>query len=534
MRYRLHGLAMPLNYRQRELIGAVANKAGCQTEDIRDLKLIRRSVDARRSPVFVLVVEFDCDMPLEQNKNLQPAAVRQPDYKVRPVGSASGLHPVVIGGGPAGLMAALVLARSGLKPQLFERGAAVDERSCQVDDFWRDGKLDPDSNVLYGEGGAGLFSDGKLTSRSKDRPAVRYFLETLVEAGADPEILIDVEPHLGTDRLKEMVPVLRQMIVDAGGTVHCKARVDRLVIRDGAVWAVEVDGADIECGACILATGHSARDVYSMLAESGVALEAKPFAVGVRVEVPQAVVDRTQWGSFAGHPLLGAASFRLTRRPERQARACYSFCMCPGGFVIPCASSPGEFTTNGMSLAARDGKQANAAFLVPVTPDDFKTAAVDHPALAGIHFQRTMEQAAFNAGGASYAVPACSLTSMLQPNDRTSLIRQRSCDKVVDADFREILPNFVFKTLQYSLPRMLKVFKRLDYDAVTLYAAETRSSSPCRIVRGDDRQSINVKGLYPCGEGAGYSGGIVSSAVDGVRSAEALIACVAGDSADLV
>ena len=522
MRYRLMEINLGLDYSAAELRAAVCNKAIIKDEELVGLNIVRRSLDARKQPVFNFVVEFDCERELPETAHLKPAEVKSaPGVIDRCIAPDGTQRPVVVGAGPAGLMAALVLARAGLKPLLIERGRSAAERAVQVESFWRGGPLDTESNALYGEGGAGLFSDGKLTARSKDREALRYFLEALVDCGADPEILIEAEPHVGTDKLHEIVPRLRAMIIEAGGEVCFGSRLEALSIEDGRLTGLVVGGRQLSADSLILATGHSARDVYAMLAECGVQLEPKAFAVGLRVELPQKLVDRQQFGRFAGHPRLGAASFRLTRRPEGAARACYSFCMCPGGHVIACASEPQAFTVNGMSYAARAGRLANAAFLVPVEPQDYLGLS-PQTALSGLAFQETIERRAFVAGGGDYGVPAANLKRFLYGAD-LPIKAERSLERAVDAELDQVLPDFVCRTLKLALPRMLTVFGGLKPEDVTLYAAETRSSSPVRVARGSDGQACGLVGIYPCGEGAGYAGGIVSSAIDGIRQAESLL-----------
>jgi uncharacterized FAD-dependent dehydrogenase len=416
---------------------------------------------------------------------------------------------------------------------LIERGEAAVPRAKRVEAFWKNGMLDVESNVLYGEGGAGLFSDGKLTSRSKDRPRVRRFLEALVSCGASPDILIDAEPHIGSDVLEELVPALRNRIIELGGEVRFGARLDRLEIENGAVRGAVISGEEFRTDCCVLATGHSARDIYEMLAEQGVPLEAKPFAVGVRLEIPQHRIDTAQWGG--SFPMLGKASFRLTRREEENARACYSFCMCPGGLVISCASSAGLMTTNGMSLSKRDRPLGNAAFLVPVMTTDFPIVAargeggketevsdLGYRVLAGIEFQKKMEASAFAAGGSDYSLPAQRLVDFLEGAAASELPAERSCTMARPAQLRGLLPEFVEHTLRSAVPKMLRSMRGVILDEALLYASETRSSSPVRIVRGEDGQSV-VRGFYPCGEGAGYAGGIVSSGIDGLRIAEAVV-----------
>jgi uncharacterized FAD-dependent dehydrogenase len=448
-------------------------------------------------------------------------------------------------------MAAFALAEAGLNPLLIERGEAAAPRAARVESFWKEGTLDTESNVLYGEGGAGLFSDGKLTSRSKDRPRVRRLLEIFVASGASPDILVDAEPHIGSDILEELVPALRNRIMELGGDVRFGARLDRLEIEQGAVRGAVISGEEFRTDCCVLATGHSARDIYEMLAEQGVPLEPKGFAVGMRLEIPQARIDTAQWGG--SFPTLGKASFRLTRREEQNARSCYTFCMCPGGLVISCASSDGLMTTNGMSLSKRDKFSGNAAFLVPVFPSDFPTLGnpprpslcSGHPsrggelvksppaegclkggvglnALAGIEFQKKLEAAAFAAGGSDYSLPAQRLVEFLDGSAASALPDERSCARAVPAQLRGLLPEFVEHTLRSAVPKMLRGMRGLPLDEALLYASETRSSSPVRVVRGEDGQSA-VRGLYPCGEGAGYAGGIVSSGIDGLRLAEAII-----------
>jgi hypothetical protein len=421
----------------------------------------------------------------------------------------------VIGAGPAGLMAALTLAEAGHKPLLIERGAETEDRGEQVAAFWKNGTLDTESNVLYGEGGAGLFSDGKLTARSKDRARIRRFFETLVACGASPEILIEAMPHIGTDDLTHIIPAIRNRIWQLGGACAFNSRLDNLIIENGALRGIIASGKEIRTDACFLATGHSARDVYSMLAAHNVPLEAKPFAVGVRLEIPQHRIDTAQYGKWAHLPQLGSASFKLTRKEENRARRCYSFCMCPGGLVIACASSEGLLTTNGMSLSARAEPFGNAAFLVPVEQSDYPDAGP----LAGIEFQKQMEAAAFKAGGSAYGLPAARLVDFLEGRSG-ELPHERSCNRSVPALLQDILPDFASDTLLSAIPKMLKELNGTPLEEAILYASETRSSSPVRVLRGDDGQSIGVKGLYPCGEGAGHAGGIVSSALDGMKAAE--------------
>jgi len=553
MKLRITQLDLPPGYTPEQLLKVAAKKVRCNPSDLKGLQTVRRSIDARgRSPRMTVMAEADLSGKLRNGlRDVEKAKPVEP--VIRPVlDDFSGLRPVVVGAGPAGLMAAFALAEAGMKPLLIERGEAAAPRAKRVESFWKEGTLDTESNVLYGEGGAGLFSDGKLTSRSKDRPRVRRLLEILVSCGASPDILIDAEPHIGSDVLEELVPAWRNRIIELGGEVRFGARLDRIEIENGAVRGVVISGEEIRTDHCVLATGHSARDIYKMLSEQGVPLEPKPFAVGVRLEIPQHRIDTTQWGG--SYPNLGKASFRLTRREEENARSCYTFCMCPGGLVMSCASSEGLLTTNGMSLSRRDKPMGNAAFLVPVFPADFPVVGQASPvpggacvngghtllntgsasfnalggsascnALGGVEFQKKLEVAAFLAGGSDYSLPAQRLVDFLEGSSPSELPEIRSCTRAVPAQLRGLLPEFVEHTLRNSVPKMLGSMRGVQLDEALLYASETRSSSPVRVIRGDDGQSTGVRGLYPCGEGAGYAGGIVSSGIDGLRQAEAVI-----------
>ncbi len=519
MKIRIDQIELPPDYTGEQLLKAAARKVRCQPAELHGLHILRRGIDARSgTPRIIVAAEADLAVKLRNGlrdvSKAEPRPVRTPVLR-RP---SAAPRPVVVGAGPAGLMAAYELAEAGMNPLLIERGEESAGRAGRVEAFWREGLLNGESNVLYGEGGAGLFSDGKLTSRSKDSPRIRRFLEVLVECGASPDILVDAEPHIGSDVLQELVPAWRSRIIRLGGEVRFGVRLDRLEISDGAVRGVVAGGEELRTDCCVLATGHSARDVYAMLRAQGVPLEPKPFAMGVRLEIPQYRIDAAQWGG--SFPALGKASFRLTRREERNLRACYTFCMCPGGLVMACASSEGLLTTNGMSLSQRDRFCGNAAFLVPVMPADFPESA--EPELAGIEFQRRVEAAAFAAGGFDYALPAQRLVAFLEGVSEAELPAERSCLRARAADLRGLLPEFVEQTLRSAIAPMLRTLRGVQLDEALLYAAETRSSSPVRVVRGADGESA-LRGLYPCGEGSGYAGGIVSSGVDGLRQAELII-----------
>ena len=529
MRLRIHQVSVKLEYEKPDVVTAVARILDCPIDRLENLELLRRSVDARRKdapPRFVLSV--DVDYLGDADPRLRPGrielAVEKRSEPPVPSRSPSDHRPVVVGAGPAGLMAALTLAEAGHRPLLLERGADVRIRSHQVETFWQEGVLNPESNVLYGEGGAGLFSDGKLTARSKDRGAIRRFFETLVSCGGTSDILIDSEPHLGSDALTEVIPMLRQRIQHAGGEIRFDTRLSGLHSENGQLRGVTTDVDEIKTETCFLATGHSARDVYGLLAEAGVPLAAKPFAVGLRAEIPQSRLNVAQYGRWARHPKLGAAGFRLTRRPTKSARSCYTFCTCPGGLVMACASDEGLLTTNGMSYSGRAKPYGNAAFLVPVVPDDFAVGA-KHPALAGIMLQRSLERAAFLAGGSDYGLPAQTLIEFLKELPRTGIPDTRSCDRAIAADLNSLLPEAVSHTLRETLPKMIGELDGIRLEDVLLYGVETRSSSPVRIVRDPETlASTGLNGLYPIGEGSGYTGGIVSSALDGMGAVERYLA----------
>ncbi len=518
---KVSGIQMPLSYTDEDLRRAVARKLKVATKAITDCRLYKRSVDARRKDTVRFEITAAVSVAHDEAAYVSlpyvtPLLPTVLDISNVPTPS---YRPMVVGSGPAGLFAALILARAGLQPLLLERGESVEKRRQTVELFHRTGVLDPGSNVQFGEGGAGTFSDGKLNTGIKD-PRIRYVLEELVAAGAPEEILWQAKPHVGTDKLCTVARGLRERIVALGGEVRFGATVTDLCIENDVLRGVTVNECEeIACTHLILAVGHSARDTFTMLYNRGIPMEKKPFAVGVRIEHPRKMIDRSQYGNFAEHPALGAADYKLACHLE-DGRSVYSFCMCPGGVVVAAASEEGGVCINGMSEFARNAENSNSALLVNVTPDDLPTESP----LAGVSLQRQMEQAAFVLGGGDYRAPIQLVGDFLTDTVGAAIgeVRPSYRPGTTLCDLRGCLPPFVSAALKQALPRFGKQISGFDrYDAV-LTGVEARSSSPVRILRDDTCQSA-VRGLYPCGEGAGYAGGITSAAVDGIRCAVELI-----------
>ena len=525
---RLDNLSMPLSWDITTLTEAVLRRLRIPADMLQSVTLAKKSVDARDKGDVHFVVSVDVKVKNEDAvlKRLKPGTANRVNPPVLPSLPQPQFSrpPVVVGAGPAGLFAALTLAQAGANPILIERGKPVDQRTQDVAAMQKDGTLDPDSNVQFGEGGAGAFSDGKLTTGTKS-PYIRTVLQTFVEHGAPEEILYLSKPHIGTDKLKGVVASMREEIKRLGGTVLFETRVTELIVRGNRVEGVKVihkgEEREILTDSVLLAIGHSARDTMQRLFNQGVMMVQKPFAMGVRIEHPQSLISQSQYGKAWQHPALGAADYKLAvHTPD--GRGCYSFCMCPGGEVIAAASQPGGLCVNGMSYHARDGRNANAALLVGVNPEDFGD---DHP-LAGFVWQRSIEQAAYRLGGTNYHAPVQRVEDLLngRATARLGEVIPTYQPGVTPADLRECLPDFIIEDLKFGIRRMDGQLRGFAHPDAVLTGVETRSSSPVRLNR--DRTTLmaeGIDGLFPVGEGAGYAGGIVSAAVDGIVAARAAL-----------
>ena len=521
---RIHSLKLVPGQEETALLPLAAKALRIAPEHIRQLRIHRRSIDARDKRAVRILYTVDVSVPretalLRRVHSRQIEMVRTMPYVIPRPSSVSADRPVVVGFGPAGMFAALVLAEAGLRPIVCERGRDAQRRQRDVAAFWQGAALQAGSNVQFGEGGAGTFSDGKLNTGIQD-PRIQWVLSQLHRAGAPLEITYDAKPHIGTDLLVTVVQNLRRRIEALGGEIRFETQVTGFRTAQGRLSAVETTAGPIGCRDAVLAIGHSARDTYEMLLERGVPMAPKAFSMGVRIEQRQQAISRTQYGSFA--PLLPAASYKLSCHLPDGSSA-YTFCMCPGGYVVAAASEPGGVVTNGMSDHARDGENANAALLVTLSPEQFP----DRSVLGGMYWQRQLEQRAFQAAGGHYHAPAQLVSDFLshRPSHTLGSVRPTYRPGVTLCDLHTTLPPCITDVLEQALPLLEQKLPGFAAPDAVLTAPETRSSAPVRILRDPQFQSA-LRGLYPCGEGAGYAGGITSAAVDGMRCAEALISCL--------
>lgn len=526
---RLSEIRLPLDHPAETLHAAIIERLQIPAADLLNFTIFKRSYDARSKRNIQLIYIVDVQVKnrdtLLKKYSDHPHIKAAPDMTYRPVAQAPAhvkYRPVVIGMGPCGIFAGLLLAQMGFKPIILERGKAVRERTQDTWKLWRQHELNPESNVQFGEGGAGTFSDGKLYSQIKDPHFHgRKVLEEFVKAGAPEEILFINKPHIGTFKLVSMVENMRATIASLGGEIRFEQRVTDLLLADNAVRGVQLaSGETIETDRVVLAIGHSARDTFAMLHQRGVFIEAKPFSIGFRIEHPQSLIDQCRFGDFAGHPLLGAADYKLVHHASN-GRSVYSFCMCPGGTVVAAASEPERVVTNGMSQYSRNERNANAGIVVDVTPADFP----DTDPLAGIALQRQWESRAYELGGRNYSAPAQRVGDFLAgcASSGEGMVTPSYRPGVQWTDLSTALPDYAITAIREALPAFDKNIRGFALEDAVLTGVETRTSSPVRITRDHSSlQSLNVKGLFPAGEGAGYAGGILSAGVDGIRVAEAV------------
>lgn len=526
---RITELKLPLDHPDEALREAIVQRLGIRDEQLLSFNLFKRSYDARKKNselLFIYTIDLEASNEAEllskfaDDRNIGPA----PDVTYKFVGQApAGLQerPIVVGFGPCGIFAGLLLAQMGFKPIILERGKEVRQRTKDTWGLWRKSVLNPESNVQFGEGGAGTFSDGKLYSQIKDpQHHGRKVLEEFVKAGAPDEILYINKPHIGTFRLTGMVEQMRQDMIALGAEVRFQEKVTDLLIEDGQLTGVVLEsGEQLHSRHVVLALGHSARDTFRMLHAKGVYMEAKPFSVGFRIEHPQTLIDKARLGKYAGHPKLGAADYKLVYH-AKNGRSVYSFCMCPGGTVVAATSEPGRVVTNGMSQYSRNERNANSGIVVGIDPER------DYPGgpLAGIELQERLEAHAYVMGGSNYQAPAQLVGDFVAGRPSTALGSVEPSYKpgVTLGDLAPSLPDFAIEAIREALPAFDRQIKGYNLHDAVLTGIETRTSSPLRITRGEDFQSLNLKGLFPAGEGAGYAGGILSAGVDGIRIAEAV------------
>ena len=528
---RLTELRLPIDHAPEDLEVAICKKLAILAKDLIRYEVFKRSYDARKNNILSFI--YTLDLSVKDEEAVLKRLAHDPHIRLSPdtryhfvthfdshIKPQSALRPVVIGFGPCGIFAALTLAQMGLKPIVLERGKPVRERTQDTWGLWRKKILNPESNVQFGEGGAGTFSDGKLWSQVKDpKFHGRKVLQEFVKAGAPEEILYVSKPHIGTFRLVGVVEKMRKEIIELGGEVRFGQKVTGFEISNHVLQGIHLESGDfLEADHVVLALGHSARDTFATLHDAGVYMEAKPFSVGFRIEHPQSLIDRTRLGPHAGNPLIGAADYKLVHH-AKNGRSVYSFCMCPGGTVVAATSESNRVVTNGMSQYSRNERNANAGIVVGITPDDFPGGP-----LAGIEFQRQIESKAFTLGGSNYEAPGQLVGDFLQGKTSTEFGSVIPSYKpgVHLTDLAESLPAYAIEAIREAIPAFEKKIKGFSMHDAVLTGVETRTSSPLQIKRGPNYQSINTQGLYPAGEGAGYAGGIMSAGIDGIKVAEAI------------
>ena len=527
---RITELRLPINHAPEELEAAILKCLNIPAKDLIQFSIFKRSHDARKNTALSLI--YTIDLSAKNEEQLLKTHAHNQHIRLAPDTSYHFLaqapehlsnRPVVVGFGPCGIFAALLLAQMGFKPLVLERGKQVRERTQDTWGLWRKNKLNPESNVQFGEGGAGTFSDGKLWSQIKDPKFYgRKVIHEFIRAGAPEEIAYVAKPHIGTFRLVGVVEKMRHEIIKLGGEIRFQQKVSGFDVQDGQIKGIQLEsGEKIEADQVILALGHSSRDTFQALHDAGVYIEAKPFSVGFRIEHPQSMIDKARLGPHAGNPIIGAADYKLVHH-AKNGRAVYSFCMCPGGTVVAATSEENRVVTNGMSQYSRNERNANAGIVVNVDPEDYG-GGPDNP-LAGIDFQRKLESHAFELGGRNYEAPGQLVGDFIKgtPSTEFGTVIPSYQPGVHLTDLATALPDFAIQAMREAIPAFEKQIPGFSMHDAVLTGVETRTSSPLRITRGKDYQSLNVKGLYPAGEGAGYAGGILSAGVDGIKVAEAL------------
>lgn len=527
---RITELRLPIEHPPEAIEQAILKRLKVDSKDLIETRIFKRSYDARKNVTLAFI--YTVDISIKNEEIILKHFANDPNIRISPdtqyhfvarapdALDASFLRPVVIGFGPCGIFAALLLAQMGLKPIVLERGKQVRERTQDTWGLWRKNVLNPESNVQFGEGGAGTFSDGKLWSQIKDPKFYgRKVLHEFVKAGAPDEILYVAKPHIGTFRLVGVVEKMREEIIRLGGEIRFSHKVIGFDVMSDAIQAIKIEGhPDLKANHVILALGHSARDTFQALHDAGVYMEAKPFSVGFRIEHPQSLIDKARLGPHAGNALIGAADYKLVHH-AKNGRSVYSFCMCPGGTVVAATSEPNRVVTNGMSQYSRNERNANAGIVVGITPDDYPGDP-----LAGIEFQRALESKAFELGGSTYEAPGQLVGDFLEGKASTEFRSVLPSYKpgVHLTDLADSLPAYAIEAIREAIPAFEKQIPGFSMKDAVLTGVETRTSSPLRITRGHNFQSLNIKGLYPAGEGAGYAGGIMSAGVDGIKVAEAV------------